>query len=219
MFGLPRLRELVAGHPGGAPLIDFLLDELAGFTGGHSAQEDDVTMVTLQRLQVEDVGDRNLSMMTTPAEKSEDPGRRTLVEFDLPSEPGNEREAMERVAAAVQDLGLSEAKLERLKTAVAEATMNAMEHGNEYKPDMPVSIHVEVSTAAVSVRITDHGGGADIPVPEVPDLDAKLAGLQSPRGWGLFLIKQMVDEFSVSSDEVHHTIELVLNFGGEQDDG
>ena len=158
-------------------------------------------------------------MTTTPVESPEDPGWRTLLEFDLPSEPGNERQAMERVAEAVRDLGLSSVRLERLKTAVAEATMNAMEHGNEYNPDLPVSVQVAASIAAVSVRITDHGGGEDIPEPEVPDLDAKLAGLQSPRGWGLFLIKEMVDEFHVTSDEEHHTIELVINLRGDQDDG
>ena len=32
MFGFPRLKELVAGHPGGAPLIDFLLARVAEFT-------------------------------------------------------------------------------------------------------------------------------------------------------------------------------------------
>ena len=49
MFGFPRLRELMRTHPGGAALIDFLLGELAGFTGSGWEQEDDVTLVTLQR--------------------------------------------------------------------------------------------------------------------------------------------------------------------------
>jgi anti-sigma regulatory factor (Ser/Thr protein kinase) len=44
-----------------------------------------------------------------------------------------------------------------------------------------------------------------------PDIDAKLAGLQSPRGWGLFLIRNMVDELNTSSDDRHHTVELVVN--------
>jgi anti-sigma regulatory factor (Ser/Thr protein kinase) len=50
----------------------------------------------------------------------------------------------------------------------------------------------------------------------VPNLEAKLAGLQSPRGWGLFLIEKMVDEMHVTSDEDHHTIELILHLKGEQ---
>ena len=64
----------------------------------------------------------------------------TLVEFDLPSEPGNERQAMAQVAEAVKELSLPKERLDRLGTAVGEAAMNAMEHGNGYRPDLPVSI-------------------------------------------------------------------------------
>ena len=103
------------------------------------------------------------------------------------------------------------ARLERLKTAVAEATMNAMEHGNQYHPDRPVRIRVDELPSAVRVRIVDQGGGQFMSEAETPDLEAKLAGLQSPRGWGLFLIQAMVDEMHVSSDDRHHTVELVMN--------
>ena len=115
---------------------------------------------------------------------------------------------------AVEPLGLVEARLDKLKTAVSEATMNAMEHGNKYDEAAPVSIAVSASDAAVSVRITDSGGGDPEVEAESPDIDAKLAGLQSPRGWGLFLIKEMVDEFHVTSDGEYHTIELVMNLKG-----
>lgn len=144
-------------------------------------------------------------------------GWRILADFSLPSEPGNEREAMERVAGAVHDLGLDGRNLERLKTAVSEATMNAMEHGNEYHPDAPVSIRVLASAEKLSVFITDQGGD---PVPasgaETPDLEAKLEGLQTPRGWGLFLINNMVDEMNVTTDHSHHTVELVVRLKGGQ---
>ena len=46
--------------------------------------------------------------------------------------------------------------------------------------------------------------------PRCPDLEAKLAGLQRPRGWGLFLIKNMVDEAHESTDGELHTLELVM---------
>ena len=64
------------------------------------------------------------------------------------------------------------------------------------------------------VRIVDHGGNQTIPTAETPDLDAKLAGLQSPRGWGLFLIKNMVDEMTVDTDGEHHIVELTLKLEG-----
>ena len=49
MFGFPRLQGLVGAHPGGATMVDFLLEELARFVGDSWEQEDDITLVTLQR--------------------------------------------------------------------------------------------------------------------------------------------------------------------------
>jgi anti-sigma regulatory factor (Ser/Thr protein kinase) len=144
---------------------------------------------------------------------------RTLAELSIPSEPGNERRATEEVARAVSGLGLSERTLERLKTAVAEATMNAMEHGNHYRAEVPVVIEVSASDAELPIKITDEGSGPPAFHSERPDLEAKLEGMQTPRGWGLFLIKNMVDDMNVTGDEHHHTIELVTYLKGDDDAG
>ncbi len=144
--------------------------------------------------------------------------RRTLAELSIPSEPGNERRATEEVARAVSGLGLPERTLQRLKTAVAEATMNAMEHGNRYNPEVPVDIQVWLFEEYLLVRIIDQGSGPPpSPNAEVPDLEAKLEGMQTPRGWGLFLIKNMVDEMRVSGNPDHHTIELITYLKGDDD--
>jgi anti-sigma regulatory factor (Ser/Thr protein kinase) len=138
-----------------------------------------------------------------------------LANFALPSEPGNERQAMVQVVEAVKELNLSDRRLERLETAVAEATMNAMEHGNDYRPEAPVTIRVLASEMVLSVCITDEGGGGPISEPESPDLEAKLASQEAPRGWGLFLIQNMVDEVRIIDEEGCHTIELILHLKGE----
>ncbi len=199
MYGFPRVKELLSGCQDHDELIACSLDSLSDFTGAGWEQEDDVTLVTLHRQPRSD----DFSGSSAQA-------WRTLAEFDVASEPGNERLAMDQVAAAAAD-SMPADRLERLKTAVAEATMNAMEHGNQYHPDMPVRIWVDESHSAVRVRIVDQGGGQFMGEAATPDLEAKLAGLQSPRGWGLFLIQAMVDEMHVSSDDHHHTVELVMN--------
>jgi anti-sigma regulatory factor (Ser/Thr protein kinase) len=118
------------------------------------------------------------------------------------------------VNEALGDDLLPQRRREQLASAVAEATMNAMEHGNHYQPELPVIVEALVSDAAVAVRISDEGGaGEATETPEgyePPDLTAKLAGLQTPRGWGLFLIKHLVDEMRVSADEKRHTVELIM---------
>jgi serine phosphatase RsbU (regulator of sigma subunit)/predicted ester cyclase len=51
MFGFPRLRALVTEHDDAdGSLVDRLLSELSGFVGDGWEQEDDITLLTLQRL-------------------------------------------------------------------------------------------------------------------------------------------------------------------------
>jgi len=227
MFGFPRLRQIMGEHPGGIAMLDHLLADLRRFVGPGWEQEDDVTLVTLWRAsappmshaEAEAEADAAAEVHTeadAEAGQTAAEGRRVLAEFSLPSVAGNERLAMDRVAEAVADVDLDGARLERLKTAVSEGAMNAIEHGNQFQADLPVAILVTLGGGDLAVRITDHGGGRDITEPETPDLDAKLEGKQSPRGWGLFLIKNMVDEMHVTSDDTHHTIELVLHLEGDE---
>jgi serine phosphatase RsbU (regulator of sigma subunit)/CHASE1-domain containing sensor protein/anti-sigma regulatory factor (Ser/Thr protein kinase) len=216
MFGFPRLQGLIEAHRSTNSLrIGFLLSELMRFTGKNWYQEDDITLVSLERSKVS-VSDRATPLRSDVA--GDNRNRRILTDFALPSERGNERRAMEEVARAVSGLGLPEKSLERLKTAVAEATMNAMEHGNRYNPNVPVKIQVWLLEERLLVRIIDRGS---TPLPsstkEVPDLETKLEGMQTPRGWGLFLIQKMVDEIRVSGNPDHHTIELVMHLGGGED--
>jgi serine phosphatase RsbU (regulator of sigma subunit)/anti-sigma regulatory factor (Ser/Thr protein kinase) len=204
MFGFPRLAKLSGDRPAGEELIDLLLAELARFTGPGWEQEDDITLVTLRR-----TGGAAAGSVLSEAGKAGE-AERVLTEFELASQPGNERIAIEGVTEAVSGLDLPAPRLERLKTAVGEATMNAIEHGNQGRPELQVGVQVVASADDLMVRITDHGGGRPIPEALTPDLEAKLAGEQSPRGWGLFLIKNMVDDLRTSSDEHHHVIELVM---------
>ena len=147
---------------------------------------------------------------------------RRLDTFTLASEPGNERLALTRVAGTVQGLGLSEARLERLKTAVGEATMNAIEHGNGNRPEIPVEVEVTQNGDEIVVAISDQGGDANAGPSdgdqEVPDLARKLDGEQSPRGWGLFLIRNMVDAMHITTDGQRHTIWLTMRTGGAAHD-
>ena len=117
----------------------------------------------------------------------------------------------DRVAAAVADLGISPARLERLKTAVSEATMNAIEYGSQGRADVPVDVEVEATPDAVIVRIIDRALSGVVPDDaETPDIDMKLAGAQKARGWGLFLIQNMVDSMDVTTDGSTQTVTLTM---------
>jgi len=200
MFGFPRLREAMSIDDAGSELLDRLLDDLHRFTGPDWEQEDDITLVTLRRAS------------GVAGEATDGSSEPTLVTaFSIPGEEGNERLAMDRVAASIADLGLPPARFERLKTAVSEATMNAIEYGSQGRAEVPVDVVVETTTDAIVVRITDRALSGAVPSDaEAPDIELKLAGEQKPRGWGLFLIRNMVDSMDVSSDGSTQTLTLTM---------
>jgi anti-sigma regulatory factor (Ser/Thr protein kinase) len=201
MYGFGRFKSELAALGEGVDTIPAVMNSFQGFTGEDHKQEDDITLVILRYSGNESGEDeeQDWNLVTT---------------FVLPSRPGEERQASQRVLEALAPYGLAEAQERRLGTAIAEATMNAMEHGNQYQEDLPVQIEVLNQESRLAVRIRDFGKKPIEDSPAEPDIDAKLEGSQSPRGWGLFLIKNMVDEMNVQQDEGHHTIELIVNRQG-----
>jgi serine phosphatase RsbU (regulator of sigma subunit)/anti-sigma regulatory factor (Ser/Thr protein kinase) len=214
MYGFPRLREAMATDEAGSTLLDSLLDGLRSFTGPGWEQEDDITLVTLRR-SAGVAGDAwtverpevELTRDDAPVPAGADTA---LLAFTIEGAVGNERAAMQRVAEAVAPLGLAPARLERLKTAVAETVMNAIEYGSQGNPEVPVDVRVDADDEAITVRVTDRALSGPVPDVEAPDLDAKLDGRQKPRGWGLFLIRHMVDGMDVHAQDGLQTVTLTL---------
>ncbi len=213
MFGFPRLKQLMATERPGSELIDHLLDQLHGFVGRGWDQEDDITLVALQR-----TGGRDLALAEPEPDAEADlPGERVLLRASLPGEAGNERLAMDRVAEAVEPLDIEPARFERLKTAVSEAAMNAIEYGSQNDPTIPIELEAIVVDDDLIVRISDRGLGGPMDEAEEPDIEKKLAGEQKPRGWGLFLIKHMVDAMEVTTHGTGQTVTLTLHLKGADD--
>lgn len=188
MFGFARTEALVAAATSGDDLVDRCVAALADFSGGVE-QEDDITLLALHR----GIGD----------------GYRDLVAFEVPSVAGNERLVMDRVAAVLDD-ELSPEKSDALRTAVSETAMNAIEHGNREQEHLPVEVVVRRTPETVAVEVTDFGRGRQAEAEE-PDLELKLAGLQSPRGWGLFLVERLVDRVEETTNGERHTVRLVMD--------
>jgi serine phosphatase RsbU (regulator of sigma subunit)/anti-sigma regulatory factor (Ser/Thr protein kinase) len=201
MFGFERLMGLVGSSRGTGLLTAVVLADLDRFCGPDHEQEDDVTMVLVRRT--------SSAADAAAAFEGDD-----IASFKVPSEDGNEREIMERVAGVAASLGLGGEPLERLKTAVSEAAMNAIEHGNGSNPALDVGVSVRATDRSVLVRIEDFGAGPDLATGVTPDINAKLEGAQSPRGWGLFLIQNMVDEMRHFTQDGKHVIELEMNLEG-----
>ena len=79
---------------------------------------------------------------------------------------------------------------------------------------IPVDVRVTTDDRVLRIRVTDRARSGPIPDVEPPDLTAKLEGRQKPRGWGLFLIKHMVDQLDVSSADGLQTVTLTVALPG-----
>lgn len=115
------------------------------------------------------------------------------VQVHLPSELGYEKVAMSTAASMAAMMGFSPDRIEDLKTAVGEACMNAIEHGNRMSDSLSVSVILSTSEDELEVRVIDEGAGTDR-APRTPDLDRRMRGEEDPRGLGMFLIQALVDE-------------------------
>src|SRR5580698_8579813 len=117
----------------------------------------------------------------------------TTVEVRLPTRMGYEKVAMSTAASVAKLMGFPEDRIEDLKTAVAEACINAIEHGNRLNEKLSVGVVLRADTDALEVKVLDDGKGISSQ-PAKPDIDRKMHGEEDPRGMGMFLIQALVDE-------------------------
>jgi serine/threonine-protein kinase RsbW len=126
------------------------------------------------------------------------------VEVSLPSRLGYERMAMECAATFAKIVGFVSGRIEDLKTAVSEACLNAIEHGNRGQPEARVIVTMDFRDDTFRVRVADQGEGIPAP-PADPDIEAMVENPEHTRGLGIFLMKQLVDsvDFSAMSGTGH----------------
>ncbi len=113
---------------------------------------------------------------------------------------GSEKIVMEQVASLAKEMGFSDNRIEDLKTAVSEACLNAIEHGNKLNKTTRVGISLSLNGTKMKVSVEDKGSGIRKMVNE-PNIDNKMNGTETPRGWGVFLIKRLVDDAKFESKE------------------
>ena len=132
------------------------------------------------------------------------------VEVSLPNRMGYERIAMDCSASFAKMVGFGAARIEDLKTAVAEACINAIEHGNQGHPDTRVLVTMNFKDDKFSVSVKDGGEGIK-KLPKDKVVMQQIERLEPPEGLGLYLIKQLVDEVEFNDlTKGGHTVKMVV---------
>ena len=119
---------------------------------------------------------------------------------------------MDLAASVARRMGFPPDRIEDIKTAVSEATTNAIEHGNKGDAEQKVLIVLAPEGERLEIAVKDQSstpfpsGGAPAPL-----IEDKLAGLSNSRGWGMFLIKELVDEVEFTSSGAGNQVRMVVH--------
>lgn len=129
--------------------------------------------------------------------------QRVLV--NIPSNPVFERVVRASTTEVGQAIGLSTERIEDLKLAVSEAVNNAIDHGNRQETSKLVEVVFALDQEKLEVRIRDQGEGVghlDFSRRIVEDHNLE-SGMH--RGFGLYFIRELVDDCEISSSQ-HGTV-------------
>ena len=133
------------------------------------------------------------------------------VELSLPNVVGYERIAMGCSETFAKNLGYTRERIEDLKTAVAEACLNAITHGNKGRSDARVIVIMNYLEDSFQVEVWDKGEGIG-QLPNDPDIDQIINQMGPTVGFGLFLIRKLVDKVEFDRiDSQGHVIKMTVN--------
>jgi serine/threonine-protein kinase RsbW len=140
--------------------------------------------------------------------------RNRTVELHIPSLLGWERTAMEVAASVAKLMGFPPERVEDIKTAVSEATLNAIEHGGDAADaSRRILIVFTPERDSLEIDVRDGSptpfGASELGTP--PSLEDQLAGKVPTRGWGTFLIKSLVDEVEFASTAEGNVVRMVIH--------
>lgn len=136
--------------------------------------------------------------MTTPDDAK--PNERT-IELRLPSRLGYEKVAMDMGGSLARWMGFGGDRVEALRTALAEAVTNAIEHGNSHDSDVKVTVLMTLRADELIVSVADEGHKHldQATTTIVPRIEEALDKVDKG-GWGIWLIRELMDEVEFTTD-------------------
>ncbi|QHT63396.1 SpoIIE family protein phosphatase [Paenibacillus lycopersici] len=97
---------------------------------------------------------------------------------------------------------------EDAQSAICEAMINAIEHGNKLQPNQYVTVIAQIGGMLAVCRVYDEGGGFFPRLSRDEEEMHKKLESEDPRGWGLVMIDSLADYWTTGRDERGFYIEL-----------
>lgn len=137
------------------------------------------------------------------------------VEVSIPSNPIFERVVRASAAEVGSAFGFSAERIEDLKLAISEAVNNAIDHGNRREASKLVAVVFEIDGEKLEIRISDQGDGVERLDTSRRVIDEQNLERGHLRGFGMYLISELVDDMEVSSSHRGTVLTLRLYRRGQ----
>ncbi len=131
--------------------------------------------------------------------------RKPTVDLSIPVIPDMELAATKTAEVVAKHMELGEEATAEISMALIEACLNAFEHSKTDENN--IYIHFVIDNETLTIKVEDKGVGFESEEVEIPDIDEKLKG-QRKRGWGLQIIKELMDSVEWESSQAGTTVTM-----------
>ena len=132
--------------------------------------------------------------------------KKPSVELKLPILKDMELVATQTAEIVAKHMDLSEEKTGEISMALIEACINAFEH-SESKSEVYIDFLIEEDQ--LTIKVIDKGKGFDQSNVKIPKIESKLNSDERKRGWGIMLIKELMDSVDFESDHTGTTLTMI----------
>ena len=132
------------------------------------------------------------------------------VTLTLPMVADMEIAASKTATAMAEHMGLGADKIDEVRMAVVEACINSFEHSHadDSRVYLTFAITGDEKPEKLEITVRDNGTGFEASEVEEPKIEEKLKA-ERKRGWGLKIIRGLMDEVDIESDAEGTTITMV----------
>jgi len=128
------------------------------------------------------------------------PGLAREVSMTIPVAPEMEIVATAQAAALGEYIAMTRDKIDEVKLALVEACINAFEHAECRDEQLHLTFRLgrDESREWLEVEVMDKGKGFNSAQVEEPSIEKSFVSHRK-RGWGLQIIKSLMDEVEITS--------------------
>ena len=119
------------------------------------------------------------------------------IQIKLPSHTDYLDVIREFISKLAHDAGFDEENIHKIALAIDEACTNVIRHAYDQGDEHYVEVEAHVDGEALTIKVSDSGKGFDPDSIETPNIE-KLMAQHKFGGFGLYLIKTLMDEVSFS---------------------